>query len=96
MIPFYRQFTTVVLFHFRKSTVMYTLVVLIQNSQSHTDNHIKEMACVDRIPKITESLYHSTIRLRVGTFILACQMDMACQQDYFICVCMQNNVIQCG
>ena len=27
------QFTTVVLFHFRKSTVMYALVVSMQNSQ---------------------------------------------------------------
>ena len=33
--------------------------------QGHTDNHIKfRDASVDRIPKITESLYHSTIRLR--------------------------------
>ena len=61
---------------------------------SHTDNHIKEIACVDRISKITESLYHSTIRLRAFKrldywwidcgCVHTCQMDIACQQYFYI------------
>ena len=65
----------------------------MQNSQSYC-NHIKEIACVDRISKMTEPLYHSTIRLRAFKgldywwidcgCVHTCQMDIACQQYFYI------------
>ena len=65
----------------------------MQNSQSYW-NHIKEIACVDRISKMTESLYHSTIHLRAFKrldywwidcgCVHTCQMDIACQQYFYI------------
>ena len=92
-LPIQNKFKTVVLFHhFRQQTVMY--VGCLCRTLSHTDNHIKEIACVDRISKMTESLYHSTIRLRAFKkldywwidcgCVHTCQMDIACQQYFCI------------
>ena len=88
-----------------KSKLWCTLVVSMQNTQSYTDNHIKEMAWVDGLPKMTELLYHSP---RASKGLDYWWIDCDCMCAYlpnghgmpagvlhFVCICMQNNVIIC-
>jgi len=69
------------------------------------------MACVDRIPKMTESLYHSVVCLKASKGLdywwIDCdsvhtwQMNMPYQQDFyilflFVCKCFFSVCFQCG